>query len=191
MVKSVIFYVYIFIGLAAVFIGIRELYISRKLMKKGIRKKGEALDITAMKMIHFPVYCLVLLSGLALLFFLASKECYVLGKLIKTGIKTEAVLVDIVRSSGNNSSRYPIFEYTDQSGTLNRFRNNSSLTSDKYKVGDVVDILYHPDTKVARIDSFYGLYFGLVFILFVGSVFTFVGGAGVLGILKNNSEPTN
>lgn len=189
MVKSIGFYAFIFIGLAAIFIGIRAFYILRKSMKKGIGKKAGGIDIIIMKMIDFPIYCLCLIFGLGMLFFLVPKKCYVLGKLIKTGIRTEAVLVDIVvRSSGGNSIKYPVFEYTDQSGTVNRFKNNSSLISDS-KIGDVVDILYHPDTKVAMVDSFYGLYFGLVFMLFVGGLLTLVGGAGVRGSLKNNSEP--
>jgi len=139
-----------------------------------------------LKMKERTFYYIALILGLSLLLYFAPKEFYVSTKLVKTGIKTQATIVDTVRSSGTGypKRKFPVFEYTDQSGSVNRYTRRSTSIFDRFKIGDVVNIVYNPNTKVVRVASFYGLYFGPIMILFMGGLFTFVGRAGVLGRLE-------
>lgn len=136
------------------------------------------------------LYYVFLIAGLAMLLYFAPKEYLTSRKLMKTGIRTQATIVDAVRSSGKGyrKRKYPVFEYTDQSGNINRYTRRSTSIFDRFKVGDVVNIAYNPDTKVMRVVSFYGLYVGAIFILFGGCLFTFIGRAGVLGRVEDNSN---
>lgn len=132
------------------------------------------------------IYYILLILGLAMLLYFAPKEYSTSRKLIKTGIKTKATVVDMVRGSGkgHNKRKYPVFEYIDQSGNIHRYERRSTSIFDRLKLGDVADLVYNPVTKVARQDSFRGLYLGPIFILLIGGLFTLVGRAGVLGRLE-------
>lgn len=131
-------------------------------------------------------YYVFLIAGLSLLLYFAPKEYCTSRKLIKTGIKTQGTVVDMVRSRGKGykKRKYPVFEYTDGSGNVNRYERKIASIFDKLTLGDVTDLVYDPATKVARQDSFYGLYFGPLLIFLIGSIFTLVGRAGVLGKLE-------
>ncbi len=132
-------------------------------------------------------YYISLIVGLSLLLYFAPKEYFTSRKLVKTGIKTEGTVVDMVRSRSSKSypkRKYPVFEYRDRSGRVNRYERKSTSIFDRLKLGDVTDLVYDPVTKVARQDSFYGLYVGPLLIFLIGSIFTLVGRAGVLGNLE-------
>jgi len=132
------------------------------------------------------LYYAFLISGLAMLLYFAPREYLTSRKLIKTGIKTQATVVDMVRSSGKGykKRKRPVFKYTDESGNVNRYERTNTSIFDKLKLGDVVGLVYDPVTKVARQDSFRGLYLGTIIMLLVGVVFTLVGRAGVLGRIE-------
>lgn len=85
-------------------------------------------------------------------------------KLVKTGIKTEARVVDIMEYTDRNGADKKqityksVFEYTDRSGSRVRFNGKGGAISPD-KIGEIVKIIYLPNKKQEKIDSFWGLYF--------------------------------
>jgi len=133
-----------------------------------------------MKIKIFSTYSIFFLLGLVAACF-APKNYLTSKKLVATGIKTEATVIDMVRGGSKNRHYKPVFQYTDQSNTLNTFQSPGRTIFDRYKKGDVVDIVYNPTTKVARVNSFRGLYLGPIMTLIVGCIFMLVGRAGMRG----------
>jgi len=125
-------------------------------------------------------YYVSLIAGLAMLLYFAPKEYYISRKLVKTGIRTEATVVGMVRKirsvHNRGKTEYPIFEYTNQDGRINTYTSNSDLIFNRFKVGDVTNIVYDPRTQVMRIASFSGLYTAPIALFLAGCFSIFLGG---------------
>ncbi len=66
-----------------------------------------------------------------------------------------------------------IYEFTNQHGEKITFDEDGSSSSPSGEVGDVVKVIYNPDTNEAKLDSFFSLY-GFVAILGLSTIITFV-----------------
>ena len=66
-----------------------------------------------------------------------------------------------------------IYEYTNDDDQKITFEEDGSSTSKGGEIGDVVKIIYNPDTNEAKLDTFFSLY-GFAAILGLSTVVTFV-----------------
>jgi len=105
------------------------------------------------------------------------REFYISRKLVKTGTKTQGKIVDIIRKTdAEGAPNYRlVFEYKDQSNSIHRVENNCGSGYTTYRVGDNVNVLYNSDSKIARIHSFWGLYYITVVLLPLGLIFFSLG----------------
>jgi len=66
-----------------------------------------------------------------------------------------------------------IYEFTNEQGDKITFDEDGSSSSPSGEVGDVVKVIYNPDTNEAKLDTFFSLY-GFVAILGLSTIITFV-----------------
>jgi len=118
-----------------------------------------------------------LLIGSGAIYF-AKKEYNTSKELVKTGIETKAEVVDILEvddDDGGGSTYKSVFEYTDQSNKLIRAKNNYSSNPPAQEMGEILEIVYIPNTKTLRVNSFWGLYFSPIMLFLVGFIFGGIG----------------
>ena len=108
----------------------------------------------------------------------AKQEFDISRELSKTGISTEAEVIDIIRKTDSDGdvTYKSVFEYTDQSDNLTRVNNNYSSKPAAHEMGEIVEIVYNPNTKEARVSTFWGLYLTPIMLSFIAFIF---GGFGL------------
>ncbi len=108
----------------------------------------------------------------------AKKEFNISKELAKTGIRTEAEVVDIITVDDDDGgvTYKSVFEYEDQSYNLTRVNNNYSSKPAAHEIGEIVELVYNPDTKEARVSTFWGLYLTPIMLSFIAFIF---GGFGL------------
>ena len=64
-----------------------------------------------------------------------------------TGLVTRGTVVEIRKDNSltDDIYFYPLVEYRTGSGQTVRFEGSSRTTPSRYKVGDAVEVMYHPD----------------------------------------------
>lgn len=134
-----------------------------------------------MKMIEY-LYAGMLITAIVLVYF-AIKKYYNSKELIATGIKTKAKVIDLIQISDDDGYTYkPVFEYTDRSNHLVTFKSEISSSPAPYNVGDIVNIVYDPNSEDRKVISFWGLYRWTIILLVIASPLLIIGGGYLLYI---------
>lgn len=132
-----------------------------------------------MRMIDY-LYGGMLLVSLVLIFF-AIKQYSNSQKLISTGLKTKAKVIDLIEISGDDGYTYkPVFEYTDRVNNIITFNCEVSSSPARYKIGDIVNIVYDPNSDERKVISFWGLYRWTIILLTIASPLLIIGGGYIL-----------
>ncbi|MEN8125864.1 MAG: DUF3592 domain-containing protein [Bacteroidota bacterium] len=122
----------------------------------------------------------MLLVSLVLIFF-AIKQYSNSQKLISTGLKTKAKVIDLIEISGDDGYTYkPVFEYTDRVNNIITFNCEVSSSPARYKIGDIVNIVYDPNSDERKVISFWGLYRWTIILLTIASPLLIIGGGYIL-----------
>ncbi len=78
---------------------------------------------------------------------------------IENGNKTTAIVIELVEEYDEGSTTYtPVFRYINEMGDTTTFESSISSNPPEYKVGDIENIIFMPNTDDARVDSLWGLY---------------------------------
>lgn len=107
-------------------------------------------------------------------------------KLLTNGIETRGLVVDIIRKEATSTdiddnyvtsvTYAPKIEFEDMQGHKHTFVSSVSTSKISWEKGDELPIIYDPDhPEKAKIKNFFGLYGLSMILVFMGSIFTFVG----------------
>lgn len=100
----------------------------------------------------------LIIFGIAMIFW-AIVQFNETKDFIANGNKTTATVVDLIKEYDEGSPIFkPVFEYTNQLGEKITFESSVSSNPPSYRIGDIENIIYMPNTNEARIDSIWGLY---------------------------------
>jgi hypothetical protein len=100
-------------------------------------------------------------------------------KLLSDGIKTTAIVVDLLESTDNDGDTVymPVFEFTDRSLEVVRFKSEISSRPASHKIGQKVKVVYDPsDTTEVKVVSFWGLYRWAIILFCIASPLLIIGG---------------
>ena len=80
--------------------------------------------------------------------------------LLKRGKVALAEVIDLVTQSGSKGATYaPVFEYTDASQQIQRFKSEVASNPPAFQVGNKVPVVYDPaDVSQVKVVSYWGLY---------------------------------
>ncbi len=105
--------------------------------------------------------------------------------------RAEGTVVDLVRSRSSDSTTYaPVVTFMNQQGQDIEFVSSVSSNPPSYSIGEKVTVLYRPgEPQNAKIDGFFSLWFGVIILGALGSIF-FLIGAGIIitTLLKGRKE---
>ena len=97
---------------------------------------------------------------------------------IENGNKTTATVIELLEEYDEGSATYtPVFKYINEMGDTVTFESSISSNPPEYRVGDIENIIYMPNTEDARVDSLWGLYTFVIVLSIISSI------SGVLGVL--------
>ena len=127
-------------------------------------------------MINYLYGALIALS--IVLIYIAIKQYQKTKELLNNGIKTTATVVDMITVTGDKGNTYkPVFEYRDQSNTIQSFKTEVSSNPPAYKIGEKQEIIYSPeDTDLVKTVSYWGLYRWTVVLLSIAMPLLIIGG---------------
>ena len=105
---------------------------------------------------------------------------------LNSSTKTDGSIVNIVQSRSSDSGNYmyaPEVSFIDASGQTITFTSGVSSSYSSYKVGDKVSVLYDKNnSRIARINTFFQLWFATIVMSVVGVIFFLIG---LFIIIKN------
>jgi len=108
-------------------------------------------------------------------FFVTTGTIYFL----RSSVETDGSVINIIhsRSSDSVNAMYtPEVSFTDASGQTITFTSNISSSSSSYKIGDKVSVLYDKNnSRSARINTFFQLWFATIIMSVVGVIFFIIG----------------
>ncbi|MGH1469067.1 MAG: DUF3592 domain-containing protein [Bdellovibrionales bacterium] len=93
-------------------------------------------------------------------------------------------------SEGVHTTMYsPVIKFKDSFGKTTTFKNNLSSSSNSYRIGDFVEVLYIPENpSKARVKSFMSLWFTSLVLGFIGGVCSLIGGTGLYFTIRKNRQ---
>jgi len=101
---------------------------------------------------------------------------------LANSVKTEGKVINILKiesSSSNSKGSYnysPEVSFTDNTGQEVTFKSSLSTSMPTYKIGEKVNVIYNKDNpQEARINTFFQLWFGVLILSFMGTIFFLVG----------------
>ena len=97
---------------------------------------------------------------------------------IENGNKTTATVIELLEEYDEGSATYtPVFKYINEMGDTITFESSTGSNPPEYRVGDIENIIYMPNTDDARVDSLWGLYTFAIVLSIISAI------SGILGIL--------
>ncbi|MCK5907065.1 MAG: DUF3592 domain-containing protein [Flavobacteriales bacterium] len=100
----------------------------------------------------------LIVFGIALVFW-AVMQFNNTNDFIENGNKTTATVIELIEEYDEGSATYtPVFKYINELDETITFESSVSSNPPSYRIGDVENIIYMPNTDDARIDSTWGLY---------------------------------
>ncbi len=132
--------------------------------------------------IIFSVFGLAMLIGAYLLF--TNTQDFV-----ETAVTTEGIVVELVRSSSNDSTVYhPAIEFSTQDGTIVEFTSSAGTNPPSYSRGEVVTVLYQESSpEQAKIEGFFTLWGATTIVGIIGAGFLLIGVIMML-IMRSNAK---
>ncbi len=113
---------------------------------------------------------------------------------LEQAVKTVATVIDVEkRVSGDGSSYYPVFSFSDKNGNSHKIHSKMGSYPPAYKVDDTVTIFYDPLTpEKTKVDSFVCLWLGPLVSgtlglipLFIGALILLVGPMVIRSVNSN------
>lgn len=103
--------------------------------------------------------------------------------------KTEGTVVDLIRSQSSNSTTYrPVVHFLGQNGQTIEFVSSTGSNPPSYSKGQKVEVMYRPtEPQDAKINGFFSLWGGPIFLSGIGAVF-FIIGAGIILVGSQKSR---
>ena len=100
----------------------------------------------------------LIVFGIALIFW-AVLQFNDTKDFIANGNKTTATVIELIEEYDEGSATYtPVFKYINELDETITFESSVSSNPPDYRIGDIENIIYMPNTNDARIDSTWGLY---------------------------------
>jgi hypothetical protein len=144
-----------------------------------LRNCSELVELTTMKIHGFipavKIFAVLILLpsfvalGLGLHFYRSTKG------FVGRAVACQGRVVELKGTKGENGSTYyPVFAYSDASGTQRQGQANVSSNPPSYSPGDTISLLYDPaNPGDVRVNSFWPLWFGPTICAIVGMPFLF------------------
>jgi len=115
------------------------------------------------------IYTIMFFVGLVLVCF-AIRDFWRANGLVENGIQTKAKVIKYVASKVETGYVYrPVFEYRNTLDENITFKSPVGSGTRKYKIGELVEVIYAKDGSINKELSFWGLYRWTIFFLIIAS----------------------